>query len=115
FLLFFLLTLSTTVHADPIVITDFRQITNAAFVDVGPSNSLSPISVEGVLITPNLSVVTGGFSAFASGDPANPGSGDGYIACNCAGIPVSSLTLNFSSPLAAFGVTFYHFSPSRGL
>ena len=114
FSLFLLLTLSTTVHADPVVITDFTQITNATFVDLPSTNSLIPNSVGGVLITPNQSLVTGAFAAFAAGGPADPGSGDGYISCDCAGIPVSSVTLNFSSTLAAFGVTFYHFSPSRG-
>lgn len=114
FSLFLLLALSTNVHADPIVITDFRQITGAVFVDLPASNSLPPLPVDSVIITPDQSLVVGSFAGFAAGDPANPGSGDGYISCNCFGVPLTSVTLNFSSPVAAFGVTFTLFDPSRG-
>ena len=113
--LFFLLGLSSTVRADSVLITNFTQISNRTFADLSSGNLLTPISLGGVLISPNPSLVSGGFSLFAMGSPADPGSGDGYTVCICAGISVSSFTLNFSSPLAAFGVTFHHFFPNQGV
>ena len=116
FSLFFLLALSTTVHADSVLITDFTQISGATFLDFPPTIVLNPISVGGVLITPNHPMVAGAFVAFHPGGPADPGSGDGYISCNCVTVATSSIVLNFSSPVAAFGVTFQHIflSPNFG-
>lgn len=101
--------------AGAIAVTDFTKIANARFIDVPASASLDPITFDSTVITADQLFVSGAFISFPTGGPSIPGDGGGYHA-NEGDIsrPISSITLDFSSPLAAFGVTFVHMPPERG-
>jgi hypothetical protein len=96
-------------------VTNFTEIDGASFIDLPGSDSLAPITFGSVLITADQPLATGSFASFATGGSDDPADGSGYFATT-TGIGarlISSITLDFSLPLAAFGVTFHHFPPER--
>jgi hypothetical protein len=103
---------SGNVQASAVGVTHFTAIENAVFVDVPSGNVLPPIVSGGLIITHTPNFVVGGFASFAIGGPDDPSTGDGYSSMKFGAVPVEFVTLNFSIPLAAFGVTFQHIGGS---
>lgn len=92
--------------------TQFTAIANAAFIDLPASSFLTPVSALGVTITASNDA-DGSFFNFPVGTADAPGSGDGFLDFNHDLFTnVSPLTLNFSAPVAAFGVSFLQMPPS---
>lgn len=102
-------------HDDQGVITTttlFTSIAGATFIDLPASSFLTPVTAQGVTITASNDA-DGSFFNFTAGTPDAPGSGDGFLDFNNADFSnVSPLTLNFSQPVAAFGVSFMQLAPS---
>lgn len=102
-----------TVQAAAVSVTNFTQIPNAKFIDIPETYKLDPVAYKSLSIIADRSFATGAFSKFLLGkpNPAIPSHGDGYWANeNGTGgnFDVKAITLNFSLPLEAFGVTFIH-------
>jgi hypothetical protein len=92
--------------------TQFTVIANAAFIDLPASSFLTSVSALGVTITASNDA-DGSFFNFPAGTADAPGSGDGFLDFNHDLFTnVSPLTLNFSAPVAAFGVSFLEMPPS---
>jgi len=93
--------------------TSFTSIPNAVFVNVPGSSTLSPLTSGSVTITPNLVDMSGSYVQFSTpGLASDPADGYGFTASTQAPWSVGDLTLNFNTPVAAFGVTFLHFEPT---
>lgn len=91
--------------------TQFTAIQGATFIDLPASSFLTPVTSGTVTITASNDA-DGSFFNFPVGTPDAPGSGDGFLAFNHDAFVVAPLTLNFSTPVAAFGVSFMHMAPS---
>jgi|SRR5581483_1805842 len=94
--------------------TSFTSISNAVFTDVG-SGAFTPITAGSVTITANRSGPTGGFLNWGwltPRSPDDPGDGTGFWNATNYPAAVGPLTLNFSTTVAAFGVTFFLFPES---
>jgi hypothetical protein len=92
--------------------TQFTAIANASFIDLPASSFLTPVSAAGVTITASNDA-DGSFFNFPAGTADAPGSGDGFLNFNHDLFTnVSPLTLNFSAPVASFGVSFQQMPPS---
>jgi hypothetical protein len=92
--------------------TQFSAIAGAAFIDLPASSFLTPVSAVGVTITASNDA-DGSFFNFPAGTADAPGSGDGFLDFNHDLFTnVAPLTLNFSAPVAAFGVSFLQMPPS---
>lgn len=102
-------------HDDQAVITTttlFTSIAGGAFIDLPATSFLTPVTAQGVTIT-SSNDADGSFFNFTAGTADAPGSGDGFLDFNNADFSnVSPLTLNFSTPVAAFGVSFMHMAPT---
>ncbi|HEY2910784.1 MAG TPA: hypothetical protein VGI99_11085 [Gemmataceae bacterium] len=102
-------------HDDPGAVTtttQFTAIANATFIDLPASSFLTPVSAAGVTIIASNDA-DGSFFNFPVGTADAPGSGDGFINFNHDLFTnVSPLTLNFSAPVASFGVSFLQMPPS---
>lgn len=92
--------------------TQFTSIAGGSFIDLPPSSFLTPVSAGGVTITASNDA-DGSFFNFPAGTPDAPGSGNGFLDFNHDLFNTSPLTLNFSQPLTAFGVSFEHFPSDR--
>ncbi|MBX7164819.1 MAG: PEP-CTERM sorting domain-containing protein [Pirellulales bacterium] len=107
--LIFTICASETSRAASVGVTDYRQISARNFADL-PAHNLIPLVQLGpatIATTPNLT--TGSFASFPLGGPDNPGGGDGYLSRSLGvGIPLTHVTVDLSSPVAAFGATFAH-------
>lgn len=95
-------------------ITNFTELRDGVFHDVGegPVNVVNTVILDDVTITPNVTILGGGFSSWAPGDADNPGDGTGYGTGET--LP-DTIVLDFSVPVAAFGVSFFHMAPDRSL
>ena len=92
--------------------TQFTAIANASFIDLPASSFLTPVTAAGVTITASNDA-DGSFFNFPTGTADAPGSGDGFLDFNHDLFSnVSPLTLNFSAPIASFGVSFLQMPPS---
>ena len=102
-------------HDDPGAVattTQFTAIANASFIDLPASSFLTPVSAAGVTITASNDA-DGSFFNFPAGTADAPGGGDGFLNFNHDLFTnVSPLTLNFSAPVASFGVSFQQMPPS---
>jgi hypothetical protein len=100
------LALAFTLRAGTTTVTSFTEIANARFVNVGTGIYPPPaISIDSLRITPlppEAGALFGDFVGFQAGTTNDPGDGSG------AAFAFQNYTINFSSPLAAFGSTFYH-------
>lgn len=110
-----LLGIAGAVQASTVVVTAFDQLPNRAFYDwpVG-NNIINPFTVGSVGVTPNPNPTTfftafGGLLAPELG-PSVPGNGGGFGSEPLGGSAATPLILNFNQPVAAFGVTFVHYS-----
>ena len=93
--------------ADLILVDDYTRIAGRSFLDLPTSSDvLAPWTIDDLTITATH-VGNFGFFAWAtvSVTPSDPGSGAGFIKW-------SPVTLDFSTPLAAFGVTFNRWTAS---
>ncbi len=96
-------------------VTNFTDISGANFIDLPATDSLDQKIFGPTIISASIPFASGSFAAFTKGGINDPGSGDGFFTDTVGvGRAISSITLDFSSPLAAFGVTFEHFPPNRG-
>jgi hypothetical protein len=94
--------------------TSFQDISGAEFLDLPGSSLLEPLVSGPVTVTPDNLYMSGAFFNFTpSGNPADPSSGDGFAASLKGNWKAGPLTLNFSAPVAAFGLTFAHFAPDH--
>ncbi len=91
--------------------TQFTAIAGGTFIDLPASSFLTPVSAGAVTITASNDA-NGSFFNFPAGTADAPGSGDGFLDFNRDPFVGSPLTLNFSTPVAAFGVSFMHMDPS---
>lgn len=92
--------------------TQFTAIAGGVFIDLPASSFLTPVTAGGVTITASNDA-DGSFFNFTAGTPDAPGSGDGFLDFNHDLFTnVSPLTLNFSTPVAAFGVSFMQMAPT---
>lgn len=91
----------------------FTDIPDAVLVDGPTSSLLQPQTFGGFTLTPSASYGSGTFSQYVPpGSPSDPADGFGYLASYRAPSPVGDVTINFSAPVAAFGATFLHLSPT---
>jgi hypothetical protein len=116
-----LLTLTGAKTLNAGIITDFSQITGASFYDAPANNVLASPTIGSVTVTPHstagfISQAWPAFGAVAGVvatqyGSAVPGTGGGFTenVTAAGGGPYTSLTLDFSNPVAAFGATFMHF------
>ena len=108
--LMWLLTQVSTLNAAVIRVTEFNQITDATFYDAPASNGLTRTAIGSVNISPQLPLLNesfGGVNAPQYG-PDVPGNGAGFGSDSIGFGGATSLMLNFSLPVAAFGATFVH-------
>jgi hypothetical protein len=91
--------------------TQFTTIASGVFIDLPASSFLTPVTAGTVTITASNDA-DGSFFNFTPGTPDAPGSGDGFLDFNHDAFNVSPLVLNFSTPVAAFGVSFMQMSPT---
>ena len=91
--------------------TQFTTIAGGAFIDLPASSFLTPVTSGTVTITASNDA-NGSFFNFPVGTADAPGSGNGFLDFNRAPFVGSPLTLNFSTPVAAFGVSFMQMAPS---
>ena len=109
--LMWLLTHGGILNAAMIEVTGFTQITGARFYDAPSGNALTPVTMGGVVITPQVTLLNesfGGVNAPQYGLDV-PGNGAGFGSDSTGFGGVTPLMLNFSQPVAAFGATFVHF------
>jgi len=91
--------------------SSFTDIPDGVFINVSGYEMLQPMHSGQLTITPvpTLLAASGTFSQYVPPNtPSEPGDGYGMLASDRAPNPVGDLTLNFSTPVAAFGVTFFH-------
>src|SRR4051812_42795370 len=93
-----------------IPVTGFTQISGASFYDAPSGNVVFPQTIEGVTVTPNPSFLNVSFASFTAPQhgPDVPGDGAGFGSISSGAFGVTPLVLDFSQPVAAFGVTFLH-------
>jgi hypothetical protein len=89
-------------------IDDFTKMADGVFVDIGSSAVLSPITVNGVTITP-ANNANGGYAGYLAGSPSDPGDGSGFLYSVPSAFHPPYLQIIFSPAVAAVGVTFRHF------
>jgi hypothetical protein len=89
--------------------TRFTTIRDAVFIDLGGTSELGPLVSGPVTITPDVVYASGSFVDLPAGTPDDPGEGDGFFNSTEASWAVGSMTLDFDTPVAAFGATFMHF------
>jgi hypothetical protein len=93
-----------------IEVTGFTQITSARFYEVPASNALTPVTMGGVVITPQVSLLNESFAGANAPQfgPDVPGNGAGFGSDSTGFGGATPLMLDFSQPVAAFGATFVH-------
>lgn len=96
-----------------ITVQDASQITGGSFTDVTNARGPARMTVGQVTITPESTSPSSGhallFNGQLAGTPAIPGDGTGFGTSDSATDgQAAPLVLDFSTPLAAFGVTFDH-------
>ena len=108
--LIWLLLNGALLQADMMDVTGFTQITGASFYNPPASNALTPVTIAGVIVTPQVSLMNesfGGVNAPQFG-PDVPGKGAGFGSESTGFGGATPLMLDFSQPVAAFGATFVH-------
>src|SRR5580704_17577923 len=105
-----LLTHCGFLNAGMMEVTGFTQITGAQFYNPPSSNVLAPVTIGGVVITPQVSLLNESFAAANAPQfgPAVPGNGAGFGSDSTGFGGATPLMLDFSQPVAAFGATFVH-------
>jgi hypothetical protein len=101
---------SGLLQAATMEVTGFTQVTGASFYNPPASNALTPVTIEGVVVTPQISLLNESFGGVTSPQfgPDVPGNGAGFGSDSTGFGGATSLILNFNRPVAAFGVTFVH-------
>ena len=101
--------------AGVIEVTEFSQISGAQFYDAPASNSVNPVTVGTVIVTPSVSLLNESFAGANAPQygPNVPGNGAGFGSDSTGFGGATPLMLNFSEPVAAFGATFVHFENTR--
>jgi hypothetical protein len=89
-------------------VTGFTQVTGATFYNAPANNALTPVTIEGVVVTPQAKRLNESFGGVNSPQfgPDVPGNGAGFGSDSTGFGGATSLMLDFSKPVAAFGVTF---------
>ncbi|MEK7781370.1 MAG: hypothetical protein AAB370_07710 [Verrucomicrobiota bacterium] len=89
--------------------SSFTAISGGVFVNGAGYSLLQPYNSGPLTITPSFNFGSGTFSGYTPpGVPGEPGDGNGFLASFRAPSPNGDLTLDFSTPVAAFGATFIH-------
>lgn len=101
--------------AGVVEVTEFSQISGAQFYDAPASNSVNPVTVGTVIVTPSVSLLNESFAGANAPQygPNVPGNGAGFGSDSSGFGGATPLMLNFSEPVAAFGATFVHFENTR--
>jgi hypothetical protein len=101
--------------AGVVEVTEFSQISGAQFYDAPASNSVNPVTVGTVIVTPTVSLLNESFAGANAPQygPNVPGNGAGFGSDSTGFGGATPLMLNFSEPVAAFGATFVHFENTR--
>jgi hypothetical protein len=91
-------------------VTGFTQITGAGFYDAPASNVLTSVTIGTVVIKPDVSMLNESFAGAMAPQygPDVPGDGSGFGSDSQGFDGATSLMLDFSQPVAAFGATFVH-------
>ena len=108
--LMWLLVHGCLLNAGMLDVTGFTEITGAGFYNPPSSNALTPVTIEGVVVSPQVSLLNesfGGVNAPQFG-PDVPGDGAGFGSDSTGFGGATPLMLEFSQPVAAFGATFVH-------
>jgi hypothetical protein len=110
FAVIWLFTQGDILNAAVIGVTRFTQITDAAFYDAPASNGLIRTATGSVNIGPQLSSLNESFAGVNAPQygPDVPGNGAGFGSDSRGFGGATSLMLDFSQPVAAFGATFVH-------
>lgn len=89
--------------------SSFTAIPDGVFVNGSGYSLLQPYTSGPLTISPNSTFASGTFSGYTPpGVPDEPGDGNGFLASYRAPSPYGDLTIDFSTPVAAFGATFIH-------
>jgi len=101
--------------AGVIEVTEFSQISGSQFYDAPASNSVNPVTVGTVIVTPSISLLNESFAGANAPQygPNVPGNGAGFGSDSTGFGGATPLMLNFSEPVAAFGATFVRFENTR--
>jgi hypothetical protein len=97
-------------NAAVIGVTRFTQIMGARFYDAPSGNGLAPVTIGSVTISPQISLLNESFAGVNAPQygPDVPGNGAGFGSDSTGFGGATSLMVDFSQPIAAFGATFVH-------
>jgi len=96
-------------RAATIPTSSFTDIPAAVYVNGAGYSLLQPLTFGDLTFTSSATIGSGTFTQYVPpGTASDPGDGFGYLASYRAPLAVGDVTINFSKPVAAFGVTFFH-------
>lgn len=102
-------TFNCVARAATINTSSFTDIPDAVYVNGSGYSLLQPLTFGDLTVTSSATSGSGTFTGYVPpGTASDPGDGFGYLASYRAPSPVGDVTINFSKPVAAFGVTFFH-------